>query len=259
MAGRWSSPLAAALLPLASAQPFNALPFDPRHQFDKRCPPAVAYDPPAVQRDPTSTSSYLWTSMAANATAADCAELCCHDWSCEAFAFFATGHSGGCTHKDVPCCIFKDDIDALVTGAAGVTTGTRGLLPAKPAPVPNSTAIGWATLHDKLYLGINGDEFPITWGKDGAMYTGAGDNHQQGGQESPLSFFRVVGGPTEMGCTDPQPSPRRASRRKPPAALLRTRSRRRPARTSRSRVSASPCRGRAQLEPARSGTQAYPI
>lgn len=43
-------------------------------------------------------------------------------------------------------------------------------------------------------------------------YTGAGDNHQPNGQESPLSFFKVTGGPTEMGCTYPpthrnQPSP----------------------------------------------------
>lgn len=44
------------------------------------------------------------------------------------------------------------------------------------------------------WFGINGDEFPITWGRDGNQYTGAGDNHQPGGAESPLSFFKVTGG-----------------------------------------------------------------
>lgn len=58
----------------------------------------------------------------------------------------------------------------------------------------------------------NGDEFPTTWGADGAQYTGAGDNHQRGVAASPLSFFRVVGAPTTLGCDNPpthhdQPSP----------------------------------------------------
>ena len=42
-------------------------------------------------------------------------------------------------------------------------------LQAKPPPYPNSTYVK-GTLHDKLYIGINGDEFPITWGKDGSQY-----------------------------------------------------------------------------------------
>ena len=60
--------------------------------------------------------------------------------------------------------------------------------------------------------GINGDEFPISWAEDGYQYTGAGDNVQRGLDRSPLAFFRVKGGPKEMGCDDPpthhdQPSP----------------------------------------------------
>ena len=67
-------------------------------------------------------------------------------------------------------------------------------------------------LDPHLQIGINGDEFPITWGKDGNQYTGAGDNHQVGKASSPLSFFQVKGGPMEMGCDHPsthgdQPSP----------------------------------------------------
>ena len=77
----------AVLVGAAAAQPKDALPFDPRHHFDTRCPKAVSFDPAGQQRDPASTSAYLMTQMAANATGADCAELCCHDWSCEAFAF----------------------------------------------------------------------------------------------------------------------------------------------------------------------------
>ena len=49
-----------------------------------------------------------------------------------------------------------------------------------------------------MEIGINGDEFPITWDQDGNQYTGAGDNSQPGESGSPLSFFRVAGGPTDM-------------------------------------------------------------
>ena len=69
-----------------------------------------------------------------------------------------------------------------------------------------------ATLDPHFEIGINGDEFPITWGADGNQYTGAGDNHQVGEASSPLSFFKVEGGPKSMGCDSPpthgnQPSP----------------------------------------------------
>ena len=37
-----------------------------------------------------------------------------------------------------------------------------------------------ATLDPHFEIGINGDEFPITWGADGNQYTGAGDNRQIG-------------------------------------------------------------------------------
>jgi len=74
-------------LALGGAQPHHANPDDPRHHFDKRCPPGVTMDGPKKQRDPTSTSSYLWTPMPKTATVADCVTACCHDWSCEAFAF----------------------------------------------------------------------------------------------------------------------------------------------------------------------------
>lgn len=47
---------------------------------------------------------------------------------------------------------------------------------------------------------------------DWDRYTGAGDNHQVNKTGSPLSFFKVEGGPTEMGCDHPpthgnQPAP----------------------------------------------------
>ena len=237
----------------ASAQPHGALPVDPRHHFDKRCPPAVTLDPGSKQRDPTSSSSYLWTPMPHTATVSDCARACCGDWSCESFAFvkpivppplpstqslsgdwvdhdslrgdsdisilqsgtqlsatslqprrsfwakatgqinpsgtsgfiFFTGSQqqqvpnnrsfrvsadgktmflerlafdpvgftqnftraaqpfgpgGNCTGR-APCCIFKDDIDPLVEGKAGVTTAVRAKLPAVAAPYPNSTLV----------------------------------------------------------------------------------------------------------------------
>jgi len=123
------------------------------------------------------------------------------------------GPGGNCT-RDVGCCVFKDDLDQLVANSpsSGVVTGRRAKLPSRPPPYPNSTAVKTVVLHQKMEIGINGDEFPITWDKDGNMYTGAGDNSQPGESGSPLSFFRVEGGPTEMGCTYPpthgnQPSP----------------------------------------------------
>jgi len=92
-----------------------------------------------------------------------------------------------------------------------VTTGLRAKLPAKAPPFPASSTLS-ATLQPHFQIGINGDEFPITWGRDGSQYTGAGDNHQVGEESSPLSFFRVFGGPMDMGCDTPpthgnQPSP----------------------------------------------------
>ena len=114
-----------ACLAVATAQPSNALPVDPRHHFDKRCPKHIKFDPPSTQRDWNSTSSYMATPLASDATAEDCAALCCHDWSCEAFAFvgakantkqpLAPTSASNCTAGEA-CCIFKDDIDALVPG-----------------------------------------------------------------------------------------------------------------------------------------------
>jgi len=203
------------LLAAASvAQPHNALPIDPRHHRDARCPKAIQLDGDK-QRDPASKSSYLWTPGLPSAAA--CAYACCGDWSCEAFAFIAPASSvypkgkGNCTGSSA-CCVFKDDLDALVAGAKGVTTGRRSKLPARAAPYANSTKVLHTVLEPKMYVGINGDEFPITWGKDGNQYTGAGDNSQANETGTPLSFFRVKGGPTELGCTYPpnkhnQPTP----------------------------------------------------
>jgi hypothetical protein len=195
---------AAAVMTSASAQ---------RHNFDARCPAAVTLDPAGQQRKPNSTSSYMHTVLAANGTVADCARECCNDWSCISFAFFvaeANSRPIDCK-EDGPCCVLKDDLDELVGGApAGVVTGKRGHLAAR-APPYSASALK-VVVHTELTIGVNGDEFPMTWGADGAQYTGAGDNHQAGAPESPLSFFRVSGGPTELECDHPpthhdQPSP----------------------------------------------------
>ena len=96
---------------------------------------------------------------------------------------------------------------------AGTTTGIRAKLPAVAPPYPASD-LATAELDPHFQIGINGDEFPITWGADGNQYTGAGDNQQIGKESSPLSFFKVEGGPMDMGCDNPptnhthtQPSP----------------------------------------------------
>lgn len=292
--------IAAAVGPvLIAAQPSNALPIDPRHQFDQRCPAAVTMDPSSKQRNPVSASLYLDLEMPANSTAEDCAKACCGDWSCEAFTFRETAavqeqfsgswynHEPGKVHKlaitqsgrdllvqsleitgnnwvgevsgrtgylcfagdparkrsfnisednntlfmsrlskdaksysqnftraekpffggcvsEKPCCSFRDDsFDTLVPGASGVRSGVRSKLPSFSPPYPPSTTILSTTVNPKIAIGINGDEFPITWGRDGNQYTGAGDNTQANGLGSPLSFFKVVGGPQEMGCDHP--------------------------------------------------------
>ena len=292
-------------LRIAAAQPHGALPFDPRHRFDQRCPHFVALDPPNLQRNPVSASLYLDVPLHANATVDDCARACCGDWSCEAFTFteaaavrgllagswfnhdssvgvhrlaitqsahnllvqsidvagnnwigeigsgrigwlcFAgdsarnrsfhladdnntfffgplptdkKGYSqnftraeepfpGGCI-PGAPCCSFRDDsFDALAPSVFGVRSGVRSKLPSYAPPYPQSSTIVSATVDPTFLVGINGDEFPITWGRDGQQYTGAGDNTQANGGGSPLSFFKVQGGPTEMACASPPARP----------------------------------------------------
>jgi len=200
------------------SQPKDANPIDPRHHFDNRCPAAAKIDPEGQERDPTSSSSYLSMQLSQGASIHDCAVACCHDWSCEAFAFYKSlpKAQSNCTESK-PCCIFKDDIDALVTATSGAQTGVRQKLPAVAPPYPRSTKILNTVVDPHLIIGINGDEFPITWGQDGNQYTGAGDNHQMSPNgtrlpSSPLSFFKVSGGPTQMGCNHPathhdQPAP----------------------------------------------------
>ena len=83
------------LLGGVTAQPEHAKPFDPRHFKDRRCPGAVTLDDLSKQRDPASVSSYLKTPMKGGSTVHDCAELCCGDWSCEAFAFCKNGEKCG--------------------------------------------------------------------------------------------------------------------------------------------------------------------
>ena len=66
------------------------------------------------------------------------------------------------------------------------------------------TGVGLVASPDSLLLprALVGDEFPITWSSDGSQYTGAGDNTQPSpgmnqSYNSPASFFRVKGGPTD--------------------------------------------------------------
>eukprot|EP00466_Bigelowiella_natans_P014574 jgi/Bigna1/126926/aug1.3_g1634 len=184
----------------------------PRYIRDKRCPAGLKLDPAGKRREPSSTSQYKWNPMDADATPMDCGNLCCGDWSCESFDFHPDGKDlpeGTDCPVDKPCCVFRDDIDPLVTPAPGdpVVSGLRSKLPSLRPKYPNSSVILGAYVDPKYQVAVQGDEFPITWGADGNQYTGAGDNNQ--GQEfSPAAFFKVKGGPMDMNCTDPSnPSP----------------------------------------------------
>mmetsp|Transcript_24286 Transcript_24286/g.45446 ORF Transcript_24286/g.45446 Transcript_24286/m.45446 type:complete len:471 (-) Transcript_24286:170-1582(-) len=153
-------------------------------------------------------SRYQTRKMNVHDSSTQCGILCCHDWSCESYEYHPDGGSvgGNCTAGN-PCCVFRDDIDPLVEIDAGsnVITGTRTKLSSVSPPYPKSTAIPSAKVGSDYILGVNGDEFPITWAKDGNQYTGAGDNQQPGLPTSPASFFKVEGGPTEMGCVKTSP------------------------------------------------------
>ena len=193
-------------------------PFDPRHQRDARCEPAVKFDAAGKQRDLPSTSTYLCVALAASATRIRIAQA-------RAAATGAARPSrsiapvprcpfcASTCSSSSPCCAFKDDIGALVAAPGGVVSGVRAKLPARArAAVPR--VVGRARdaerelVHWRQRRRIPGDHL----GRRRRAFTGAGDNHQVGVPASPLSFFRVVGGPTEMGCDHPathhdQPSP----------------------------------------------------
>lgn len=170
---------------------------EPRYQRDSRCPAAIKYDAAGSTRL-LSGSRYKDVSGIASVEA--CGYACCGDWSCLAFVYNATSHN----------CGFNDDVDAVTAASAGLSSGVRGHLPSRDPPGEPSS---WtASLDPEIIIGINGDEFPITWGRDGRQYTGAGDNHQPGEPESPLAFFSVDGQPEDLNCTlEPthhnQPSP----------------------------------------------------
>ena len=123
-----------------------------RHNFDKRCPAAATLDLAGQQRDPSSESSYLFTTLAAGSTVQDCVIACCGDWSCVSFAFYtpdAAARPADCKPSG-PCCVFKDDLDALVkaNASSGVVTGKRAHLAAKQPPYPASKLS--ATVHKEL-------------------------------------------------------------------------------------------------------------
>jgi hypothetical protein len=61
---------------------------DPRHFFDPRCPPAAVPDPIGSVRWAASRA-FKTVTLNASATLADCATLCCGDWSCIAYALDA--------------------------------------------------------------------------------------------------------------------------------------------------------------------------
>jgi hypothetical protein len=172
-----------------------------RHDIDKRCAPSAVIDPPTMTRGDRSTFQTVSMDDPAKSKLKDCIELCCGDWLCQSFAYSPANVS---ISSSSPSCALKDDIEKVVeknsSTPLSVITGARSFLPSIPPTVANSTAIkpGSVTFADRLYPGIDGDEFPTTWDDDGFQYTGAGDNHQPGQTHgSPLSFFRVKGDPTD--------------------------------------------------------------
>ena len=184
-----------------------------RHHFDKRCPPGMTIDPVGTTRNPQSNAAFAATLLPAthksnNASIAACIDACCRDWLCQSWAWVPIGGSSSplastcpaaaAGNAQQPCCVFLAAVDPVVPNpnADGVRTGTKALLAPRAPPYPVSTVIN-GTVSDVQYDGADGDEWPITWGADGAMYTGAGDNRANGEPDEgfPISWFRVEGGP----------------------------------------------------------------
>ena len=112
-----------------------------QHRADAACAAHAKLDPPDVQRDPTCCSSYRWIAMPPNASIASCAARCCGDDRCETFAVIVEEGSAAAIDsvsalrcERLPCCVLRDQIDELVTGAKGVVTGVRGAAPQQRAP-----------------------------------------------------------------------------------------------------------------------------
>ena len=112
-----------------------------QHRADAACAAHAKLDPPDVQRDPTCCSSYRWIAMPPNASIASCAARCCGDDRCETFAVIVEEGSAAAIDsvsalrcERLPCCVLRDQVDELVTGAKGVVTGVRGAAPQQRAP-----------------------------------------------------------------------------------------------------------------------------
>lgn len=106
--------------------------------------------------------------------------------------------------SDPATCAFMDDVPPPVAAPQGnfITTGVRAFLSPSAPPFENSTAIESASVNPTVFMGVDGDEFPTTWGADGILYTGAGDNAQPSpgcneSYASPASFFRVTRRPDD--------------------------------------------------------------
>ena len=119
-----------------------------QHRADAACAAHAKLDPPDVQRDPTCCSSYRWIAMPPNASIASCAARCCGDDRCETFAVIVEEGSAAAIDsvsalrcERLPCCVLRDQIDELVTGAKGVVTGVRGAAQQRaPGEAPTATS-----------------------------------------------------------------------------------------------------------------------
>jgi hypothetical protein len=102
---------------------------DPRHFFDKRCPPAAIPDPVGSVRWAPSRVYKTFPLNGTNGTLADCAYACCGDWSCIAFAVDAPA-SGPLTGT----WLNKDSLrgaSLLTLAEAGAALTATSLDPAK--------------------------------------------------------------------------------------------------------------------------------
>jgi hypothetical protein len=164
-------------------------------------PPAM--DAPSLTR---SGGDFLSAPLlAANASLAACAALCCSTAPCVAFSFNApqpvdTCVGGSCCAKGGACCMLKGSVPPPAPNpygaavASGVLRGAPG--PAPPFP-PSADIVGAAFGAPSFWPGAGdkdgknaGDTWPSAWAADGRLLAWDCDAHG-----SPMSLWDVRGDP----------------------------------------------------------------
>ena len=156
--------------------------------------------------------------LAAGATFATCAALCCAAARCRAVSFNDPQPAGNAWCKaGAPCCQLKDRATKPVNNTYGPSVRT-GVVHGKPAPAPpapgpdpdatwpvppyNTSAFVTGCAVDyagAVGTGVAGDTWPSAWAGNGSAYTFGCDNKQPGQLQMAFMNSWTVSGPPAAG------------------------------------------------------------